>query len=79
MARFYTVFAGVQLWERYFLDAYNFAKRLKTLHGLSIRSHLQSMDRKPRPLRTRSNPPNFGIEHLVRTATSVPSRNSTRP
>ena len=48
-----------------FLDAYNFAKRLKTLtRPHTLRSHLQSLGRRAGPLLTRPNPLDLGTEHL---------------
>jgi transposase InsO family protein len=43
-----------------FLDAYNFAKRPKTLNGLT------PLGRPARPIQIRSDPPHNGTEHLGR-------------
>lgn len=49
-----------------FLDAYNFAKRLKTLRGLTpYNAILQGLGRRARALQVRSNPSHCGTEHLV--------------
>jgi transposase InsO family protein len=48
-----------------FLDAYNFAKRLKTLKGAhSLRIHLQSLDRPARSIQTRLYPAHFWTKQL---------------
>jgi hypothetical protein len=50
-----------------FLNAYNFAKRLKTLRGLTpLRAPLQSLGRPAQAIQIRPNPPHFGTEHLGR-------------
>jgi transposase-like protein len=49
-----------------FIAAYNFARRLKTLRGPhTLRSHLQTLDPRPRQIYTRPHPPNAGTKHLV--------------
>ena len=49
-----------------FLNAYNFAKRLKTLRGLTPYEHIcKAWADQPSPIQIRSNPPHFGTEHLV--------------
>jgi len=40
-----------------FLNAHNFAKRLKTLRGMTLRNDLQGVGRRARPLQVRSSPP----------------------
>ena len=50
-----------------FLNAYNFAKRLKTLRGLTPYEHIcKAWADQPRAIQIRSNPPHFGTEHLGR-------------
>ena len=50
-----------------FLNAYNFAKRLKTLRGLTPYEHIcKAWADQPRRFgQIRSNPPHFGTEHLA--------------
>ena len=48
-----------------FVDACNYARRLKTLKGPhAIRTHRQMLDRKTEIIQTESNPPHAGTEHL---------------
>jgi RNA-directed DNA polymerase len=47
-----------------FLAAYNFARRLKTLGGLALRTHLQNLDIRARSIHPRSDPPDAGTENL---------------
>jgi transposase InsO family protein len=50
-----------------FISAYNFARRLKTLKGLTpYQVHLQTMDKRARTLQAQSAPPNAGTKHLAR-------------
>ena len=56
-----------------FLNAYNFAKRLKTLRGLT-RAHLQSLGRPAEAIQIRSNLPHFGTEHLLGLGLHICSR-----
>ncbi len=50
-----------------FVTAYNFARRLKILKGLSpLRIHLQHLDKRVRPIHSRSDPSNAGTKHLGR-------------
>lgn len=53
-----------------FVNAYNFAKRLKTLKGLPLRVHLQGLDKRARKIHLQSAPPDAGTKHLA----SCPSR-----
>jgi hypothetical protein len=47
-----------------FMDAYNFARRLKTLSASHIlRIHLQDLDFRPRSIHPKSDPPNARTEH----------------
>jgi hypothetical protein len=51
-----------------FLNAYNFAKRLKTLKGLTPYEHICNVWGRPaEPIQIRSTPPHFGTEHLGTT------------
>jgi RNA-directed DNA polymerase len=47
-----------------FLAAYNFARRLKTLVFLALRTHLQNLDIRARSIHPRSDPPDAGTENL---------------
>jgi hypothetical protein len=47
-----------------FLAAYNFARRLKTLRGLTPYVHLQDLDKRAATLQARPTPPNAGTKHL---------------
>jgi hypothetical protein len=50
-----------------FVDAYNFARRLKTLRGLTpIRIHLQSLDLGATQIQNKSAPANAGTKQLGR-------------
>jgi len=49
-----------------FMAAYNFARRLKTLSGLTpIRMHLQDMDIRARQIHPKPDPPDAGTEQLT--------------
>jgi hypothetical protein len=51
-----------------FIAACNFARRLKTpSRSHTLRSHLQTLDPRPRQVYTRPNPPNAGTKHLMQT------------
>ena len=57
-----------------FLDAYNFAKRLKTLKGLTpLQIDLQSLDERTRSIQTQTNPAHLGTAHLGRELINPPS------
>jgi transposase InsO family protein len=47
-----------------FMAAYNFACRLKTLSGLTLRIHRQNLDVRARPVHRPSDPPDAGTKHL---------------
>ena len=49
-----------------FVDAYNFARRLKTLKGLTPYEFIaKAWTKEPKRFQTRPNPPNAGTKHLV--------------
>ena len=49
-----------------FVQAYNFARRLKTLQGPhALRVHLQSLDNRARAVHAQPAPPNAGTKHLA--------------
>ena len=57
-----------------FLNAYNFAKRLKTLRGLTPYEHIcKAWADQPRAIQIRSNPPHFGTEQLGASVLYLPS------
>jgi oligopeptide/dipeptide ABC transporter ATP-binding protein len=47
-----------------FVSAYNFAKRLKTLKGLTPYEYMQSLDKTARTIHLQSAPANAGTKHL---------------
>jgi hypothetical protein len=49
-----------------FINAYNYARRLKTLKGLTPYLHLQMLDFPARAIQTQSAPANAGTKHLSR-------------
>jgi hypothetical protein len=64
-----------------FVDAYNFARRLKTLRGLTpIRIHLQSLDLGATQIQNKSAPANAGTKQLaaLHPAYPIKCRTSTQ-
>ena len=63
-----------------FLNAYNFAKRLKTLRVITPYEHIcKAWADQPRRFQIRSNPPHFGTEHLVRSCNTHGRRQAQAP
>ena len=63
-----------------FLNAYNFAKRLKTLRGLTPYEHIcKAWADQPRRYQIRSNPPHFGTEHLGQDRRGLPRSQAVAP
>jgi Integrase core domain len=62
---FYETHDQLRTHLRDFVDAYNFARRLKTLRGLTPRIRLQSLDFRASEIQTQSAPPNAGTAHLA--------------
>ncbi len=60
-----------------FLDAHNFAKRLKSLRELTpferICQLLSALDRTTSKIQTQSHPPHVGTEHLVARPMDTPT------
>ena len=48
-----------------FLAAYNFARRLKSLNGLTPYVHLKNLDIRAGSIHPRPDPPDAGTEHLM--------------
>lgn len=48
-----------------FVDAYNFARRLETLKGLTPYVHLQMLDFRAEKIQPQPAPANVGTKHLV--------------
>jgi transposase InsO family protein len=62
---FYETHDQLRAHLRDFVDAYNFARRLKTLKGLTIRVRLQSLDFGAAKIHNQPAPENAGTEHLA--------------
>ena len=61
------------------LAAYNFARRLKTLSGLTpLRIHLQGLDLRARSIHPKPDPPDAGTEHLRVIRYALPYQEKTR-
>src|SRR5437868_3884034 len=62
-----------------FVSAYNLAKRLKTLKGLTLRVHLQDLDKRAGAIHPQSAPANAGIKHLLYGGRVLPGSGRAEP